>query len=452
MDRSDPTWYFVGAGILVGAAAIMFVLYAFAPQAETSEPPPQSPRVSTTPVEVRAGSLLVRGTGTVQPAREIQLTAEVGGRLADVSDALVSGGRFAAGETLARIDPSDYRSALKQAEAQVTQAEFQLLQAREEAGAARADYERVRERAGAAPAPDSTELGRFVFNEPQVARADYERVRERAGAAPAPDSTELGRFVFNEPQVAQAEANLQSAKASLETARTNLERTRLQVPFDGMVRQKQADLGAYLAPGTPVATVYGTEAAEIVVSLPTRKAALIRNLWATTGQQSGVKLPATVTTTYGGEEFAWQGRVHRVEGAVSEQTRTVDVVVRVPDPYDQAMRVQSQRPERPSAAERSYAPERPPLAVGTYTEVDIQGRQDGTYHVVPRRAVHTRTPDQPPVVWTVQGDSMLVERSVEPIQTVEEQTYLAPTLDPDTRVITTDLRVQTDSMAVRVAR
>ena len=419
MDRSDLKWYFVGAGILVGAAAIMFVLYAFAPQAETSEPPPQSPRVSTTPVEVRAGSLLVRGTGTVQPAREIQLTAEVGGRLADVSDALVSGGRFAAGETLARIDPSDYRSALKQAEAQVTQAKFQLLQAREEAGAA---------------------------------RADYERVRERAGAAPAPDSTELGRFVFNEPQVAQAEANLQSAKASLETARTNLERTRLQVPFDGMVRQKQADLGAYLAPGTPVATVYGTEAAEIVVSLPTRKAALIRNLWATTGQQSGVKLPATVTATYGGEEFAWQGRVHRVEGAVSEQTRTVDVVVRVPDPYDQAMRVQSQRPERPPAVERSYAPERPPLAVGTYTEVDIQGRQDGTYHVVPRRAVHTRTPDQPPVVWTVQGDSMLVERSVEPIQTVEEQTYLAPTLDPDTRVITTDLRVQTDSMAVRVAR
>lgn len=419
MDRSDLKWYFVGAGILVGAAAIMFALYAFAPQAETSEPPPQSPRVSTTPVEVRAGSLLVRGTGTVQPAREIQLTAEVGGRLADVSDALVSGGRFAAGETLARIDPSDYRSALKQAEAQVTQAKFQLLQAREEAGAA---------------------------------RADYERVRERAGAAPAPDSTELGRFVFNEPQVAQAEANLQSAKASLETARTNLERTRLQVPFDGMVRQKQADLGAYLAPGTPVATVYGTEAAEIVVSLPTRKAALIRNLWATTGQQSGVKLPATVTTTYGGEEFAWQGRVHRVEGTVSEQTRTVDVVVRVPDPYDQAMRVQSQRPERPPAAERSYAPERPPLAVGTYTEVDIQGRQDGTYHVVPRRAVHTRTPDQPPVVWTVQGDSMLVERSVEPIQTVEEQTYLAPTLDPDTRVITTDLRVQTDSMAVRVSR
>jgi hypothetical protein len=103
-------------------------------------------------------------------------------------------------------------------------------------------------------------------------------------------------------------------------------------------------------------------------------------------------------------------------------------------------------------AEPSYGPERPPLTVGTYAEVDIEGRQDGSYHVVPRRAVHTREPDRPPVVWTVEGDSMLVERPVTPIQTVEEQTYLAPTLDPDTRVITTDLRVQTDSMAVRVSQ
>ena len=416
MADTNYKWTLIGGGILLGAALVVYLLGVFAPQPETSEPPPQSPLVSTTPVEVRAGSLLVHGTGTVQPVREIQLTAQVGGRLVDVADALVSGGRFGAGKTLARIDPSDYRNAVRQAEAQVTQARFQLIQAREQAGAA---------------------------------RQDYERIRERTGKAPEPDSTELGRLVFNEPQVAQAEANLQSAEAALENAKVNLERTHLEVPFDGMVRQKQADLGAYVAPGTPVATVYGTEAVEIVVSLPSRKAALIRNLWATTGQSSGTELPATVTTSYGGQEFSWRGRVHRVEGAISERTRTVDVVVRVPDPYDRTMTVQSQRPEQ---APPSSTPERPPLAVGTYAEVDIEGRQDGSYHIVPRRAVHSRTPEQPPVVWTVVGDSMLVERPVTPIQTVEEQTYLAPTLDPDTRVITTDLRVQTDSMNVRVAR
>jgi len=413
MDFSSLKWYLIGGSLLLGAALVIVLLTVFAPEPETSEPPPQSPLVSTTPVEARAGSLLVRGTGTVRPVREIQLTAEVGGRLVDVSDALVSGGRFEAGATLARIDPADYQSAVQQARAQVTQAKVQLLQAQEEAGAA---------------------------------REDYQRIEDRTGEVPEPDSTELGRLVFNEPQVAQAQSNLESARAALENAKTNLERTRLQVPFDGMVRQKQADLGAYVAPGTPVATVYGTDMAEIVVSLPSRKAALIQNLWATGGRQADAQLPATVTSSYGDQTFSWEGRVHRVEGAIDEQTRTIDVVVRVPDPYNQAPTVQSRRAEQPP--ERT----RPPLAMGTYTTVDIEGRQDGTYHVVPRRAVHTRAPDQPPVVWTAVGDSMLVERTVEPIQTVEETTYLASTLDADTRVITTDLRVQTDSMAVRVTQ
>ena len=365
-------------------------------------------------MDVQSGSLLVRGTGTVQPVREIQLTAQVGGRIQDVSDALVSGGRFEAGEVLARIDPSDYRNAVQQAEAQVTQAKVQLLQAREQAGAA---------------------------------ERDYERVRERTGDLPAPDSTELGRLVFNEPQVAQAEATLESARAALDDARTRLERTTLQVPFDGMVRTKQADLGAYLAPGTPIATVYGTEVVEITVSLPSRKAALIQNLWATSARREAFDLPATVSHSYGGTTFSWDGSVHRVEGAVSEQTRTVDVVVRVEDPYRVGDEIELERrmPEQPAA------PDRPPLAVGTYATVDIQGRREGTYHVVPRRADHPRDSARP-TVWTAEGDSLLVERTVEPIQTVEERTYLAPTLDPDARVITTDLRVHSDSMKIRVSR
>jgi len=418
MADTDRTWYYIGGGILLGAVAVIFLLRAFAPQPETQPPPPQSPLVSTVPVDVRTGSLLVRGTGTVRPVREIQLTAQVAGRLVDVDDALVSGGRFEAGEVLARLDPSDYRNAVQQAEAQVTQARVQLLQAREQAGAA---------------------------------RRDYRRVQERTGTLPAPDSTELGRLVYNEPQVAQAEATLESARATLDDARTRLERTTLEVPFDGMVRTKQADLGAYLAPGTPVATVYGTDVAEVVVSLPSRKAALIQNLWSAAAQQSATDLPATVSHSYGGETFSWEGSVHRVEGAISEQTRTVDVVVRVENPYrpDGGMAVSSRMPEQ---GRRPSAPEPPPLAMGTYATVDIQGRREGTYHVVPRRAVHTRETGRPPTVWTAEGDSLLVEREVEPIQTVEEQTYLAPTLSPDAQVITTDLRVHSDSMRIRVSR
>jgi hypothetical protein len=47
---------------------------------------------------------------------------------------------------------------------------------------------------------------------------------------------------------------------------------------------------------------------------------------------------------------------------------------------------------------------------------------------------------------------MLVKRPVTLIQTVEDETYLAPTLPANARIITTDLRVHSDSMRVRVAR
>lgn len=406
-------WPLIGGSLLGGGLLIAYLLGVLAPEPPKSDPPPQSPLVATAPVEVRAGSLLVRGTGTVRPVREIQLTAQVGGRLVEVSDALVSGGRFEAGETLARIDPTDYRNAVRQAEARVTEAKVQLLQAQEEAGAA---------------------------------RRDYQRIRERTGEVPPPDSTELGRLVFNEPQVEQAKSALESARAALDDAKTNLARTSLQVPFDGMVRTKQVDLGGFLSPGTPVATVFGTEAAEIVVSLPSRKAALLRNLWAPTDPSATTGPPARVSRTYGGTDFTWDGYVHRVEGAIDERTRTVDVVVRVPSPYDGSVSVLPRLPEQPRR------PERPPLAVGSYVTVDIEGQRGETYHVVPRRAVRTREPDEAPVVWTVVGDSMLVEREVDPIQTVETQTFLAPTLDADARVITTDLRTHSDSMTVRVAR
>jgi RND family efflux transporter MFP subunit len=413
--------YLIGGGILAGGGLIAFLLIALAPEPPKSDPPPQSPLVSTVPAQAQRGSLQVEGNGTVRPAQQIDLTAEVAGQLVSVSDALVSGGTFSEGEVLARIDPSDYEAAVEQAQAAVTEAQFQVLQAREEV---------------------------------QVAQEEYQRLKQRTGQAPDPDSTVLGRLVFKEPQLRRAQSNLQSAKANLRTARKNLERTRIRAPFDGQVRTKQADKGAYVAPGTPIAQVYSTETVEIVVSLSSREAALIRGLWQTRAERRS-SIPATVTTEYGGQTFAWDGYVDRVEGAMDPSTRTIDVVVRVPRPYEQGGTLVASVgpvPQRGAGPQKPDDVERPPLQIGQYTTVAIEGQADAEYLTVPRRAVHTRTPDRPPVVWTVANDTLLVEREVQVIQTVEETAYLAPTIPSNTPIITTDLRVHTDSMRVRVAR
>ncbi len=403
--------YLIGAALVLGGVGLAALLIALSPEPPTEALPPQTPLVRTQRAQVQQGTMTVRGHGTVRPAVEIDLTAQVGGVLVSVSDALVSGGVVRQGQTLARIDPADYRNAVRQAEATVTQRQFEVLQAREEVG---------------------------------IAREEYARLRRRTGDAPAPDSTTLGRLVFREPQLRRAEANLEGARAALDNARTNLARTTLEAPFDGRVRTEQADLGTYVAPGTPIATLYGTDEVELVVPFSSRKAALIDGLWRTATERRRTGLSATVALDYGGERFTWDGYVDRVEGALDEATRTIDVVVRVPDPYAPGgPTVDAQGQEQPP----SYV-ERPPLALGTYAAVDIEGRTLDRYFTLPRRAV--RNEGGRDVVWTLAHDTLLVMRPVRLVQTVEETAYVtSDQLAPDTPVITSDLRVVTDSMTVR---
>ncbi len=391
--------YLLGGGFIVGSLLLAVLLVALRSAPPEDPPSNEAPLVSTTPTELRSGALQVRGTGTVRPPREIDLTAEVGGRIVSVSDAFVSGGTFRTGDTLARIDPADYQSRGRQAQAAVTQRQFEVLQAREEVG---------------------------------VAKEEYERMRQRAADAPEPDSTELGRLLFREPQLRAAQANLESARAQLETAQTNLERTALVAPFDGRIRTTQANLGAYVAPGTPIARLFSTEQAEVVVPLESGRAALIDGLWQTSARQADPPRTATVTLNYGGDSYTWEGYVDRVEGALDAQTRTVNVVVRVEAPYDT-------QPD-------TEADNSPPLAVGSYVSVDIEARSLDRYYVVPRRAVRNDG-----TVWTVESDTMLVMRDVEVVQHVDEQAFVTGNLTEGRPVITDDLPVVSDSMAVRRA-
>lgn len=391
--------YLIGGGFIAGSLVLAVLLVALRSAPPQDPPADDTPLVGTTPIEQRSGALQVRGTGTVRPPREIDLTAEVGGRIVSVSDAFVSGGTFRTGDTLARIDPSDYQSRVRQAQAAVTQRQFEVLQAREEVG---------------------------------VAKEEYERMRQRAADAPEPDSTELGRLLFREPQLRAAEANLESARAQLETAQTNLERTALVAPFDGRIRTTQANLGAYVAPGTPIAGLFSTEQAEIVVPLESGRASLIDGLWRTSARQTDQPRPATVTLNYGGDTYTWDGYVDRVEGALDAQTRTVNVIVRVDAPYDT-------QPD-------TEANDSPPLAVGSYVSVDIEGRSLDRYYAVPRRAVRNDG-----TVWTVESDTLLVMRDVAVVQHVGDQAFVTGDLTDGRPVIIDDLPVVSDSMTVRRA-
>jgi len=109
----------------------------------------------------------------------------------------------------------------------------------------------------------------------------------------------------------------------------------------------------------------------------------------------------------------------------------VDVVLRVPDPFEPDER----------------QPDRPPLLIGTYATADIEGSRFDRYVVVPSAAL--RDDD---VVWALVSDTILVMTPVERIQEVEDRAYVLGDLPDGAPVIISDLPFVTDGMTVRAIR
>ena len=382
--------------ILLAGVVGMVLLILLRPRPAQQEPLRLPPLVATVAVDARHGRIQVRGNGIVRPRSEVVLALQVGGRVDWVSQALVSGGRFTAGQVLLRVEPADYDNAVEIASAEVAQRRVEVLQAEEEV---------------------------------TLAREEYQRLREREGIELTIDSTELGSLIFREPQLEAARASLRRAMAWLEDAELSLRRTRLRAPFDGVVRAENVDIGQYVGPGQGIATIYTTDEVEIVVPLTDEEAALVDGLWDARAGEAATGIPATVGLTFGGRAYRWVGYVDRAEGALNAETRTVDVVVRVPDPFV-----------------TDSTGTRPPLLLGTYVDVGIQGVALDHYIVLPQATF--RDGD---VVWTIESDSLLRIVPAEFIQEVDGQVYLVADLADGALVVISPLAVVTDSMTIRVA-
>jgi RND family efflux transporter MFP subunit len=263
--------------------------------------------------------------------------------------------------------------------------------------------------------------------EQALASEEYQRLLAREGMD-APDSASLSSLIFREPQLQAARASLRSAEAQLADARLALGRTRITAPFDGVVRSKSVDVGQYVAPGQNLGSLYDAGEVEIAVPLTDAEAALVDGLWQAEAGDRETRIPATVIVTFGGNAHTWAAYVDRAEAALNPETRTVDVVIRVPDPFT------------PDEAGR------PPLLLGTYATVDIQGSSHDAFAVLPRTALRDGES-----VWVVAQDTMLVVRPAKLLQEIGGDVYLGVELAQGEPVVVSPLDIVTDSMTVQVA-
>ena len=343
------------------------------------------PLVRAMDVEKRDLQLTVRTHGTVVPRAEGLLAPEVSGRILEVSPSLVSGGFFEKDEILAVLDPIDYELAVVRAEAQVAQAEARLD--REEA-------------------------------EAEVARAEWEWL---GTGEPSP-------LLLREPQLAEAKAMVASAEAALQQANHDLRRTKIRAPYSGRVMEMLVDVGEYVNRGAPLARMYATDYAEIRIPIPDEKIAYIDlPLFEHTDAEQAPGPKAKLRTRFAGKDLEWEGTIVRTEGEIDPKSRMVTAVARVDDPYG-----------------RHDDASRPPLSVGLFLEVEIEGESVSGVVEIPRSAMRGRS-----TVYVIDDDGRLSFREVEVLKAGVETIVIRSGLEEGDRVCLSALDAATDGMKVR---
>ncbi len=344
------------------------------------ERPALGPMVEVMPAEVTSVPVVVTGHGEVVPRVAVDVVPQVAGRVVEVHPRLVAGGFFSAGETLVRIDPRDYELAVERAQAAVARALVNLERERAEA---------------------------------EVARDEWDELHP---------GEEAPGLVIREPQIRQAEAELAAAEADLAAAALNLERTRISVPFDGVVVSENVDVGQFVGVTNRMARVYGTDAVEVRVPLKSSELAWFN----VPPRDDGSAADADVGSDFGGVPATWRGRVNRMEAEVDQTSRMVHVVIEVDDPY------------RTSA-------ERPALLPGTFVDVRILGRTVDDVVPIPRYAIHDGDK-----VW-VYDDGALDIRTVRVLRSDLDRALVGSGLSAGELVIVSSIDAVTDGMAVRRA-
>jgi RND family efflux transporter MFP subunit len=236
--------------------------------------PDQSRAVPVRTVRVASRDLedTVVLTGTLHPRGQVQVVAEVRARLLRILKD--EGDRISQGETLALLDPTDYRLAHDRA--------------------------------------------RAVLAVAQANRAHAQAEKERA------DNLVKTGGITDKDRLA-AEVNLQVADASLGQARAESaiaaeqhNRAEVRSPLTGRVARRVADPGSLLEAGSPIFTVVDDAVLEFRASVPSAEYARIR---------LGAPADVTVDALDG---LTVHGRVARVTPLVEERTRSFEVVVQVP--------------------------------------------------------------------------------------------------------------------------
>ncbi len=268
--------------LIVIAGILAFVLFLkFRVKPEKIKVNYRGPLVEVIDVETKKQPIVFQTFGTVISQKQITLLPQVSGKIIKVSKNFTEGGRFKKNEVLVYIEDTDYKLALKKAQANLLNQEVNYKKALKQADIAKEQWEEI-----------------------------YKNLMK--GEKIQPDELTL-----HLPQLKAAKAAYDAAKADLELAKLNLSRTKIKAPFDGYIISKNADTGQVVSPQTIIATIYSIENLEVISPANKLEANFIKK---------GDK--AKIILTYSRAKKTINAIVDRFGSIYNSKTKMIDIYIK----------------------------------------------------------------------------------------------------------------------------
>ena len=288
------------------------------------------------------------------------------------------------GDILVRLDPTNARIAVAQAEADLAEARRRfrqtaatstslsaqvqargadIAQANAQLAAAQADYDKARIdlQRREALSPEGAVSGEEVTSARKAfaaARAGLEQARAGVATARATQGAAAGELAANDALVSgstiETDPAVLAAKAKLENARLDLGRTIIRAPIDGVVTRRQVQVGQRVAQGNPIMSIVPLAQVYVDANFKERQLRQVR-----------IGMPATVIADIYGGDVVYHGKVIGFSGGTGSSL----ALIPAQNATGNWIKVVQRLPVRIALDPRELAAH--PLRVGLSTEVEI---------------------------------------------------------------------------------
>jgi multidrug efflux pump subunit AcrA (membrane-fusion protein) len=271
---------------------------------------PAAREVKLLKVEEKPMENLISVTGTLAAYDEATISSKINGRIRAINVDL--GSPVRAGQVIAELESKDAQLRLQQAEAALAQARARLGLS-PTASDERVDIEET----------STVRQARAVLDE---AKLKVERMtslvqqgviaKSQLDAVEAEYKVALGRYQDAQEEIRNRQAVLLQRRSEVDIARQQIVDTTIKAAFDGIIQEKRASIGEYVASGAPIVTVVKMNPLRLRAEVPER-------------ESRDVKQGQSVRVSVEGDSNIYSGIIKRISPAITAQNRVLMVEAEV---------------------------------------------------------------------------------------------------------------------------